>query len=80
MLAKLSSKGQLVIPKSMRETLGISKGMRFHVTTEGKKIILSPIPSPIDSLYGKYSGNDFLSELEKEHLSEIKNEEEKICN
>ncbi|MFQ6043510.1 MAG: AbrB/MazE/SpoVT family DNA-binding domain-containing protein [Candidatus Poribacteria bacterium] len=80
MLAKLSSKGQLVIPKAMREALGLSSGTRFDITTEGNKIILSPIPSPIDSLYGKYSGSDFLSELEEEHLSEIKNEEEKIRN
>jgi AbrB family looped-hinge helix DNA binding protein len=80
MFAKISSKGQLVIPKPMREALGISKGMRFHVTIEGKKIVLSPLASPIDSLYGKYSGSDFLSELEEEHLSELRNEEEKIRN
>lgn len=80
MVTKLSSKGQLVIPKPMRETLGYHSGMRFHVTIEGKKIILSPLASPIDSLYGKYSESDFLSELEEEHLSELKNEEEKIRN
>jgi len=80
MFTKLSSKGQLVIPKPMREALGLSSGMRFHVTIEGDKIILSPLASSIDSLYGKYSGNDFLSELEEEHLSEIKNEEKKIRN
>jgi AbrB family looped-hinge helix DNA binding protein len=38
MVTKFSSKGQLVIPKPMRETLGISNGMRFHVTIEGKKL------------------------------------------
>jgi len=80
MFTKISSKGQLVIPKPIRETLGLSKGTRFHIVIEGKKIILSPLPSPIDSLYGKYSGSDFLSELEEEHLREIKNEEEKVCN
>jgi AbrB family looped-hinge helix DNA binding protein len=75
MFTMLSSKGQLVIPKPMRDALGLSSGMRLHVTIEGNKIILSPSPSPIDSLYGKYSGIDFLSELEEEHLLEIKNEE-----
>ena len=80
MFTMLSSKGQLVIPKPMRDALGLSSGMRFHVAIEGNKIILSPSPSPIDSLYGKYSESDFLSELEEEHLSEIKNEAEKIRN
>jgi len=38
MVTKLSSKGQLVIPKQMREALGLSSGTRFYVTTEGTKL------------------------------------------
>ena len=75
MLARLSSKGQLVIPASIREALGLRAGTEFSVETRDGRIILEPVqPTPIDALYGKYAGADFLSELEAEHQQEIRDE------
>jgi len=39
---KLSSKGQIVIPKRMRETLGLKAGGRLILRLEGNRIILTP--------------------------------------
>ncbi|MHA1309961.1 MAG: AbrB/MazE/SpoVT family DNA-binding domain-containing protein [Candidatus Helarchaeota archaeon] len=39
----MSSKGQVVIPKGIRETLELEPGSKFNVKLEGKKIILEPI-------------------------------------
>ena len=77
MLAKLSSKGQLVIPKGIRRALGLAAGAQFHVRLdEDGKIVLEPIlAAPIDALYGKYPDADFLIELESEHKKEIRDEE-----
>lgn len=36
----VSSKGQIVLPKSVRETLGIRAGSRLGVRVEGSKVIL----------------------------------------
>jgi len=75
MTVKLSSKGQLVIPKPIREALGLEKGTRFRVDVAEGKIILQPeTTSPIDALYGKYADSDMLTDLEEEHRQEIKDE------
>lgn len=36
MLIKLSSKGQLVIPRAIREALHLRAGTQFHVQVEGE--------------------------------------------
>ena len=75
MLAKLSSKGQLVIPKPVRESLGLESGAQFHVTLQAGKIILEPVgPSTAETLYGKYADADLLADLEEEHREEIDRE------
>jgi len=75
-LARLSSKGQLVIPKAIRQDLGLQAGMQFHIRVKEGTILLEPItPSPIDALYGKYPDVDFLTEMETEHRQEMRREE-----
>ena len=39
-LVKLSSKGQVVVPKDIREALGLAAGTVLKVSYEGKHIIL----------------------------------------
>lgn len=76
MKAKLSSKGQLIIPKAIRRSMALGPGDQFQIEIANKKIILKPIlkSSPVDSLYGKYAGTDLLGSLEKEHRQEIEDE------
>jgi AbrB family looped-hinge helix DNA binding protein len=40
--ATFSSKGQLVIPAAMRESLGIEPGTRVAIRQEGTRLILEP--------------------------------------
>ena len=76
MLARLSSKGQLVIPKAVREALGLRAGAQFHVRIAEGRIVLEPTTSSaIDALYGKYAGSDLLAELEAEHRREMRRED-----
>jgi len=73
MTVKLSSKGQLVIPQSIREAMGLQPGMTFEITQQENKIVLQPVDyvSPIDALYGKYAELDLLATLEAEHKREL---------
>jgi len=73
---KLSSKGQLVIPRSIRQALGLNPGTQFEVQLEGRRIVLEPIQAapPLEALYGKYPGADFLADMEQEHRYELNNE------
>jgi AbrB family looped-hinge helix DNA binding protein len=75
-LVKLSSKGQLVIPRSIRKALGLGPGTRFEVQIEGGRIVLEPVETraSLEALYGKYADTDLLAELEQEHHQELTNE------
>jgi len=43
---KLSSRGQVVIPEEIRNTLGLSEGDQFLVIGEGDAVILKTITPP----------------------------------
>jgi len=73
---KISSKGQLVVPKEIREKLKIKPGTFFNVRGERRDIVLTPMKTgPLDKLYGKFAGETILSELESEHANEIATED-----
>ena len=76
MQVKLTSKGQLVIPKPIRDALHLRAGDRLDVEVVGQKIVLSPSVEEdlIWSLYGKFADIDMLSELEEEHRREVMDE------
>ena len=76
MLAKLSSKGQLVIPKSVRRSMGLQPGAMLRIEVVEDKITLEPVAaiSPIEVLFGKYAGATMLDELEDEHRQEIRDD------
>lgn len=39
---RLSKKGQFVLPKAMREALGVEEGDELLVTLEGGRVVLTP--------------------------------------
>jgi AbrB family looped-hinge helix DNA binding protein len=72
---KISSKGQIVIPKAVRERLKIGSGTFFNIRLEKDDIVLTPMKAtPIERLYNKFAGERVLDELEKEHADEIARE------
>jgi AbrB family looped-hinge helix DNA binding protein len=74
-ITKLSSKGQVVLPKEVRDKLGLHPGATLRVVVSGGKIEIEPLPKKlVDRLYGRYSGSKLVQALEKEHAREIKSE------
>jgi AbrB family looped-hinge helix DNA binding protein len=81
---RLTSKGQVVIPKSVRDRLRWKKGTRLQVepTSDGA-VILRPkgakgdLEALIDELSGCLNGygRDPLADLEAEHQAEIERDE-----
>ena len=43
---RMSSRGQVVIPEEIRESLGLSEGSRFVVVGQGDSVILKTISPP----------------------------------
>ncbi len=46
MVTTLSSKGQLVLPASVRRQLGLAKGERLSVELRGDSVVLRPLAQP----------------------------------
>ncbi len=68
----VSVRGQVVIPKDVRERLGLRTGTRLVVNTQGDRIVLTPAPkSAKHRLFGRYRGVDLVADLGVEHKREI---------
>ena len=69
---KLSSKGQIAIPKAIRDQLGLRKDMRLSIAVEGRRIVLEPAPEGSwEDLEGILKRTKVLELLEEEHRREI---------
>lgn len=67
----VSGKGQVVIPKAVRDALALQPGTRLFVSVDDGTILLKPVPDrPEEDLYGKYKDAALLSELQDERLRE----------
>jgi AbrB family looped-hinge helix DNA binding protein len=75
MLLRLSSKGQVVLPKKIREKLNLKNGDQFQARIVNGNIILEPVKvDKIERLHGILAGTDVLKELEEEHRREIEHD------
>ena len=54
-IATLSSKYQLVIPKAVREVLGLEAGQKFTIVVKGRVIELIPVRS-MEKMRGIFKG------------------------
>jgi len=75
----LSSKGQIVLPREIRQALGLRKGDRLQLTREGDRIVLTPYmetPSPEAwrRWRGRLTGTQALQSHIAEHAEEIRHE------
>ena len=63
----VSPKYQVVIPKGVRESMGIVSGQKIQVLTYKDRIVLIPI-EPLDKLRGFLKGIDTTVKREKDRL------------
>ena len=72
-----SAKGQVVIPKSERDKVGIAPGTRVVVVAVDDHIEVRPLPeNPVEHFYGFFKGGPSLTKaLLEERRKERKREE-----
>ena len=75
-LVRISSKGQLVIPKAIREKLKLTPKMPVIVELMGDYAVVKPMPNLRKTLRGSLKGKPSMSQaLIREHQSEVKHDE-----
>ena len=75
-VVQVSPKGQILIPKSLREKYGVKPGSKVQILEEPGSLIIKPAPEdPIEAACGFLEGDFSLTEdLIKEHRKELENE------
>lgn len=56
-IATLTSKGQMTLPKNIRDDLGLKEGDKVEFVTLGTTAIIVPRNQPIDRLFGLLSAH-----------------------
>ncbi len=81
-VVRLSSKGQLVLPKNVRERLDLKQGLELNVELRGNKIILEPIRQETRTDWrcwrGSLRGKRVLEEHLEEHRQEVIHDDQDI--
>jgi AbrB family looped-hinge helix DNA binding protein len=75
----LSTKGQIVLPREIRQALGLQKGDKLRVTLEeGNRLVLTSLPSTRAQSWrrwrGQLAGTPALEEHLAEHAQEVSRE------
>jgi AbrB family looped-hinge helix DNA binding protein len=71
MEATMTSKGQIVIPSSLRRKYGLKGGIRIRLVDDGEQIILKPItPEYVHKLRGMLKGKGGLRALVEDRRME----------
>lgn len=77
MTQRVGPKGQVVIPKAIRDELGIRPGDEVLVTREGRAVrIVAPVP--LRDLLGAFKGSPILEDLEEERRLDRERERRKF--
>ncbi|WP_338824777.1 hypothetical protein MHOCP_03620 [Moorella humiferrea] len=71
-IARLSSKGQLVLPKNIRDKLALQRGGELKIELVEGKIILEPVSKETKSGWRRWGGALRGSRVLEEHLIEHK--------
>lgn len=69
MTQKVGAKGQVVIPKEIRDLVGLHPGTEVDVKAEGGEVVVK-LHAPGGPLGGRYRGSGMASRLLEERASE----------
>lgn len=71
LLTTISSKGQVSIPKGLRQKAGLAPGTQLEVALENGAIVLRKIVPRFRRWRGVLAGTNAVGELEAEHRREV---------
>ena len=70
--ARVSSRGQLALPKEVRDQLGLGEGVCLTVRVEGDEVILRKVVTGHWRQWeGRFKGSDLLADLARNRRREL---------
>ena len=77
--AHMSSRGQVAIPKAVREQLGLEEGASLTVRVEGDEVILRKASAGSWREWeGRFKGSDLLGELARSRRKELAGDRKRV--
>jgi AbrB family looped-hinge helix DNA binding protein len=75
-VAQITQKEQILVPKHLRQKLGLKPGGKVHLAEEEGRLVLTPVPpDPIQAATGFLKGRFSLTQdLRREHREEARRE------
>lgn len=64
-VVRIDSKGRVLVPKSVREALGIREGGLLRVSVIDGKIVLEPVGGAADKYYGVFKARKWPKDLDE---------------
>jgi AbrB family looped-hinge helix DNA binding protein len=79
--ATISSKGQIAIPKAVRNRLNLKNGTQVVIDVQGETLVMKRLVSDFPdwrTMRGMFRGTNLLLDLAKEHTSELARDDARI--
>ncbi len=74
----VSSKGQIAIPKAVREKMGLTEGTKLSLSVQDSAIVLRPAGlQEWRTWQGRFKGSRMDLDIEREHRLEISRDEQR---
>jgi len=73
--ARVSSRGQLALPKEVRDQLGLDEGTSVTVRVEGDEVIMrKAVAGSWREWEGRFKGSDLLADLARNRRKELRHD------
>lgn len=69
-IVSLSTKGQIVLPREIREALGLQKGDKLEVRLEEDRVVLTRVEAPEQQEWQRWRGYLAGASSLREHIAE----------
>jgi AbrB family looped-hinge helix DNA binding protein len=79
--ATISSKGQIAIPKAVRDRLNLKEGTEVLIDVQGEALVMKRLVRDFPdwrTMRGMFKGSDLLQDLADEHASELTRDDARI--
>ena len=79
--ATISSKGQIAIPKAVRERLNLKEGTQVMIDVKGESLVMKRLVSEYPNwrtMRGMFRGENLLPALADEHTAELAHDDARI--